>query len=108
MSSWGLDLITLDDLTGDQRELAEIIGIEAYINLVCDWGRDSVYIGKCDRVLKRLRNERIREEYNGHNVKELARKYKLTARSINMIVAEERAALRIAPMDGQISLFEKR
>lgn len=105
MSSWGLDLITLEDLTGDQRELAEIIGIEAYINLVCDWGRDSVYIGKCDKTLKRLRNERIREEYDGRNVKALARKYGLTARSINMIVSEERQALRTAPLEGQTTLF---
>ena len=105
MNEWAVGLLTLDDLQGDQRELAELIGIEAYINLVCDWGRDNVYIGKCDRVLKQKRNERIRAEFDGRNIKQLAMKYKLGERSIYNIVSEERERLRRAPCEGQMPLF---
>lgn len=30
MNEWAVDLLTLDDLQGDQRDLAELIGMEAY------------------------------------------------------------------------------
>lgn len=101
-----LNELELEDLQGDQRDLAELIGMEAYINLICDWGRDNVYIGKCDRVLKQKRNERIRAEFTGRNIRQLAAKYKLGERSIYNIVAEERERLERAPGEGQLSLFD--
>ena len=41
-----LHKLKLDDLTGDQRELAETIGIDAYIKLVDAYGGSNIYIQK--------------------------------------------------------------
>ena len=47
-----LNNLTLDDLDGDQKELAECIGIEAYIKLVKCFGGLNVYVYKPDSLVK--------------------------------------------------------
>ena len=46
-----LDKLTMEQLHGNQREIAETIGIEAYRKLVERYGSSSIYIGKADEAV---------------------------------------------------------
>ena len=48
-----------EQLSEDQRELAESIGIKAYRKLVEDYGRSHIYVCKTETVLRELRNNEI-------------------------------------------------
>ena len=97
--------IRLEDLFGNQRDIAEIIGVENYIRLTKAFGGDNIYIQKYSEVCKIRRNAEIRTKFNGYNAEDLARKYDLTERYVRMIcsdlICERRAAL-----PGQMSLFD--
>lgn len=55
-------IISLDDLSDRQREIAEVIGIENYIKLSKRFGgEDSVYIQKYSEIIKSVRNKEIRK-----------------------------------------------
>lgn len=47
-----LDQLILEQLHGNQRELAETIGIEAYKRLVLKYGGGNIYICKPDTLLQ--------------------------------------------------------
>ena len=51
-----LDQLRLEQLHGNQRELAETIGIEAYKRLVLKYGGGNIYICKPDTLLQPLRD----------------------------------------------------
>lgn len=80
-------IISLDDLSDRQREIAEVIGIENYIKLSKRFGgEDSVYIQKYSEIIKSVRNKEIRIKYNdGHNISELAKIYNLSERYIRKL-----------------------
>ena len=62
-------IISLDDLSDRQREIAEVIGIEKY-----------------SEIIKSVRNKEIRKKYNdGHNISELAKIYNLSERYIRKL-----------------------
>lgn len=47
------DIINIDDLYGNQREIAEVIGIDNYIKLSKYFGgEDSLYIQKYSELVK--------------------------------------------------------
>ena len=78
--------IRLDDLTGNQREIAELIGLDNYIKLSKRYGGDSsIYIQKYSEIVKAARNREIRKKYNGYNVRQLARMYNLSEQHIRLI-----------------------
>lgn len=100
-----LDYITLDDLTENQREIAEAIGLESYRNLVKYYGGTYLYVAQEKGLIENVRNKKIVEEFNGSNIKELARRWNLCEASIRDIVSEKRKQLISSPMDGQEKLF---
>ena len=64
-----LHLLTIDDLDGENRELAELVGMEAFIKLVEVYGgTGKLYVPQADKVLIPVRDEKIREEYDGTNL----------------------------------------
>ena len=78
--------IQLSDLSGRQREIAEVIGIEKYIELSKRFGgEDSIYIQKYSELVKNTRNKEIRKRFNGYNIAELAKQYNLSERHIREI-----------------------
>ncbi|HWP96430.1 MAG TPA: Mor transcription activator family protein [Syntrophomonadaceae bacterium] len=82
------------------RKLSEEIGVENVLVLAEEFQGTSVYFPKLDGLLKSLRDHRIRDEYNGHNGKDLARKYGLTEVWIRSILNE-------CPVESsQMNLFE--
>lgn len=103
--------LRLEDLSGSSLELAEAIGMEGFIRLVDNYeGTSNLYVPKASELIRPVRDELIRREYNGKNVIALARKYSLTDRSIREIVKDKAAQLREEErkerLDGQRSLID--
>lgn len=100
-----LDDIQIDDLDGEQRDLAETIGIDAYRELVKQYGGTHIYVPEHEGYKARQRNEQIRADFDGYNFRELARKYGLAESSIRRIVEDIKDNVRRRPLDGQERFF---
>lgn len=85
-----LDQVQMDDLIDDQREIAGITGIEAYRNLVRHFSGEQIRIWSISKLVKKIRDDQICREYDGHNVKQLSRKYGLSDQTIWEITRRKR------------------
>ena len=63
---------TLEDVGESCRPLVELIGLENVLKLSAYSMGDKIYFPKVERLIAPARNRRIRKEYNGFNIKELA------------------------------------
>ncbi len=80
-------LISITQLRSEQqKEIAEIIGIEAYRKLVEHYGGSHIYINKSDTVTRPDRDEEIRKKFNGTNCRQLAKEYNLSEPTIRNIL----------------------
>ena len=70
-----LEKVQMENLDEEQKALAELIGLEAFKNLVRAFNGTSIYIPKIESLEKTVRDELIKEEFDGGNYKELALKY---------------------------------
>jgi Mor family transcriptional regulator len=59
----------------------------------------ALYLPKLDALIRKIRDEKIRNEFNGGNYRELAIKYKLTEVWVRQIVDEKIDS-------NQLTLFE--
>lgn len=90
---------TMDDIAETYRPIVEIVGIEAFVELSGHAKGDEIYIPKVENIVAPARNRRIRKEYDGYNIKDLAEKYGLTTKQITNI-------LKDVPHPGQMSIFD--
>ncbi|MBQ8515620.1 MAG: hypothetical protein IJ496_09510 [Ruminococcus sp.] len=97
-----LDRLTMEQLQGNQKELAETIGIEAYRKLVARYGGGNVYVCKLDTLLQPFRDEEIYRMFNGRNYREIAVQYNLTEKTVREIIAKQNEA----NMSGQMLLID--
>ncbi len=97
--------IKLKDIPGEQRDFAELVGLETFRKLVEMYGGSSIYICKEDAILRQKRNAEIVKEFNGYNYLQLAKKYNLTERSIREIVSTGLGSRKFVAKN-QISLFD--
>lgn len=103
-----MDKVTLDDLDGDQREIAELIGLEAYKLLVRRYGGSGrIYIKKPETIVREIRDKCIRQEYTGYNMDELIHKYRMSESSIRKILNSSAYKRVPGHVPGQIFLFDK-
>lgn len=80
---------TIDDIGDRYREIVELIGIRNFI-LLSNYSRgDELYFPKVENVVAPARNRRIKKEYNGYNMKELADRYNLTVKQIQNVLKDE-------------------
>lgn len=86
------ETITADSLEGEQKEIAECIGIEAYRKLSEQFGGSTIYIQKPDTLLKIRRNNEIRKLFNGKNYRSLALRFNLSENYIRLIVSHKNTA----------------
>lgn len=100
-----LEKVKLSDLDDEQKQLASLIGLENYKSLVKEYGGLSIYIPKVEGFEMLYRNEKIKEEFDGYNYKQLAKKYGLSEVRIRVIVNDICQAVRTKPMDGQVKLY---
>lgn len=101
-----LDEVKLENLDDEQKILAETIGMENYIKLVRKYEGILVYVPKAESLIKTVRDEKIREEFNGGNYRELALKYGLTETWIRSIVSDKAKEIKAKPLDGQMSIMD--
>lgn len=90
---------TLEDLPESCQPVAAIIGLERFFELAEYAQGDAIYIPKPDSILVPARNRKIKKEWNGYNLRELADRYGLTPNRIRAILKDEPAA-------GQMSMFD--
>lgn len=90
---------TVEDIADTYSEVVRIIGVELFVEL-SDYAKgDKLYFPKAENVVAPARNRRIKKEYNGYNVKELAKEYNLTVQQISNILKGE-------PVYGQMNMSE--
>lgn len=99
-------IIQADDLNEEQQQLAELIGMDNFAKLVRVFGGTSVYIPKQDIFSRAVRNEKIRQEYDGRNTKTLAIKYGLTERQVYNLVDSAAGKKYARVLSGQMSIFD--
>lgn len=99
-------VIQQDDLNEEQQHLAELIGLDNFAKLVQVFGGTNIYIPKAEAFGRSVRNEKIRQEYNGRNVKSLAVKYGLTERQVYKLIDIAPKGDYTRVLDGQMSLLD--
>ena len=88
-----------EDIADSYRPIVDIIGVDAFVELSIYACGDELYFPKQENIVAPARNRRVKKEYNGYNLKELAEKYNLTTVQIRNILKDE-------PMIGQMSIFD--
>lgn len=84
---------------GIYRDIAEEIGVINFIKLAELVGGSTFYIPKSESFYRPVRDLRIKQEFNGCNHIELAKKYKLSERWIREICGD-------GHIKGQCSFFD--
>ena len=92
----------IQDLQGEQRQIAETIGLEAYLKLVKIYGGTNIYIAKIDKLLSIKRDMEIVKRFNGYNYKSLANQYRLSERAVREIINRENSRI----LNQQLSFFD--
>ena len=85
-----LDKLTMEQLHGNQLDIAETVGIEAYKKLVMKYRGSNIYIGKADKALRASRDEEIYGKFNGENYLALAHEYRLSDKTVHDIIRTQR------------------
>lgn len=80
------DMLTLDDLDEEQRELADCLGLDTYKKFILTYAGTFLSVRNPERVILPVRDRLIRKEFNGGNYNELALKYHLTNVRIRQII----------------------
>lgn len=98
-----MDDIRLTDLPDDMRDLAELIGLDAFVRLVSRFGGCQIYIPKLDSVRRRARDREIYASRMKKTYTEMAREYNLTETAVRDIIRRVREENK--PQPKQLSLF---
>ena len=93
----GLTLEMLPE--GLYRMIAEAIGTDNFYKLAEVVGGTTVYIPKPESVTRPVRDARIKEEFNGYNHPELAKKYNVTERGVRQLCGDGK-------LEGQLDLLD--
>lgn len=92
--------LTLDQIPdGLYRQIAELIGVENLVRLAELAGGTTVYLPKPESLVKPVRDARIKQEFNGYNHYELARKYGVTERWVRALCGD-------GVVEGQVSIVD--
>ena len=97
------DAITMEDLQGPHREVAEVIGLENMILLSEMFGGSSLYIPQKKELLKNHTYRMISEEFDGTNIKKLASRYDVSEATVYRIVKDRIGKISIP---GQMSFAD--
>ena len=84
---------------GIYKDIAEVIGIENFYKLTQVVGGATIYLPKPESVIRPVRDNHIKAEFNGYNHPELAKKYGVTERWVRQLCGEGK-------LEGQIELFD--
>lgn len=89
LEPWTKELTSSMLPDGVCKSIAEEIGTDNLLKLAVLVGGSTFYMPQAESILRPLRNQKIKEEYNGYNSVELARKYGVTPRQVKQIVQQK-------------------
>lgn len=89
LESWTEELTFSMLPDGVCKCIAEEIGTDNLLKLAVLVGGSTFYMPQAESILRPLRNQKIREEYNGYNIEELVKKYGVTQRSVYKIIQDK-------------------
>ncbi|MGL5750477.1 MAG: Mor transcription activator family protein [Paraclostridium sp.] len=81
-----IEHLSKEDLPISLKDLADIIGIEAFIKIIRYYGGSAIYIPNENSILKPIRNRLIKEYFNGTNYKELSKEFKISEMQVRNII----------------------
>lgn len=102
-----LDDTTWEDIPESCQPIVEIIGMEKFFALSEYAQGDALYIPKPDSIVTPARNRKIKKEWNGYNIRELADKYGLTPNRIRSILKDEQVFGQVSMFDPDFKLYEE-
>lgn len=86
--------LTIEDLTGDLKEIAEALGMDAALYFVQEWGRTTLYIPSPASFITTWKERQIVSRWNGHNTGELAKEFDVTRRYIFDLLKREKPGVK--------------
>lgn len=89
LEPWTKELTSSMLPDGICKKIAEEIGADNFLKLAVLVGGSTFYIPQAESILRPLRNQKIKEEYNGYNSAELAGRYGITQRQVQQIVQQK-------------------
>lgn len=85
-STKNLEMVSLESLPEDLQMIAEEISLDFALKLSQKFGGMRLYIPKHETLLRSIRNQQLKNEFNGRNQRPLARKYNLTESQVRSIL----------------------
>ena len=82
-----IELVEMKHLKGEQKELAEIIGIEAYRRLISNYGGERVFIPRLDSIITANRMSLITAALKTESETEIRDFFCITKREFERIKA---------------------
>lgn len=89
LEPWTKELTSSMLPDGICKKIAEEIGADNLLKLAVLVGGSTFYIPQAESIMRPLRNQKIKEEYNGYNSAELAGRYGITQRQVQQIVQQK-------------------
>ncbi len=77
--------VTIEDIPEEYRDIAETVGLDAYLKLSVLCGGQNLYIPKREALERQARNREIRARFDGGNYRALSAQYRLSERQIRKI-----------------------
>lgn len=74
------------DVPEEFRDVAESLGMDAFLKLVALCGGQDLYIPKRESLERGPRDRAIRSRFDGGNYRQLAAQYRLSVRQIRKII----------------------
>lgn len=81
-----LRAIHLTDVPEEYRDIAESIGMEAFLRLTLLCGGQNLYIPKRESLEREGRDREIRARFDGGNYRDLAAQFRLSERQVRKII----------------------
>lgn len=80
-----INLVELEHLKGEQRELAELIGIDAYRKIVSVYGGEKLFISRLDSIISANRKNLVKAALSAYSDTETMAAFNLTNREFERI-----------------------
>ena len=81
-----LEAIKPEHLAPEQKELADLIGMDAYRKMMDFYGGEKIYIPRTETVIKKNKNEIIKAVFDGTNHQEIRKQFGITMRELDRIL----------------------
>lgn len=81
-----VDGVPVTDIPEEYRDIAEVLGMDAFFKLLHLCGGQNLYIPKWESMRRNARDREIRALFNGGNYRALAAQFDLSERQIRKII----------------------